>query len=283
MIVMPNLRRRGFTILELLVTFGIISTLAGLILPAVGSAREAARQLQCKNQLKQIGIALHSYHETNRCLPAGWQWEETRRSAYGWAVPILPYLDQRALYGQIDRSQVLGSSNNTAARITTLPVFLCPSDIVERKFTLFDENEITGTMTPIIELPTANYVGVFGTLEPDDDLPAPPGDGTFRESSPVRFADITSGLSNTIVVGERTMSTLPSTWLGIDVAGDDAPCQLVGSAINPPNSDHFDECEYSSRHPGGANYLWADGRVRMVSESIDVQTYRSMARRSTEF
>ena len=79
------------------------------------------------------------------------------------------------------------------------------------------------------------------------------------------------------------MSTLPSTWLGIDAAGDDAPCQLVGSAINPPNSDHFDECEYSSRHPRGANYLWADGRVRMVSENIDVQTYRNLARRSTKF
>ncbi|HCO24117.1 MAG: hypothetical protein CME31_10215, partial [Gimesia sp.] len=80
--------RSGFTVLELLVTFGIITTLASLILPAVNSAREAARQLQCKNQLKQIGLALHSYHDGYRCLPAGWQWERTNHAAYGWAVPL---------------------------------------------------------------------------------------------------------------------------------------------------------------------------------------------------
>ena len=275
--------RRGFTIFELLVTFGIISTLASLILPAVGSAREAARQLQCQNRLRQIGLALHAYHDSNRCLPPGWQWEASGQSVYGWAVPLLPNLERRAIYGQIDRNQVIESPVNASARSTLVTAFLCPSDIIEPTFTLFEEDELTGITTPLVDLPTANYVGVFGTIEPDDDFPAPPGDGTFRESISVRFRDFQRGLSKTIVVGERTMATVPSTWLGVDYAGEDAACRLVGAAITSPNCDVCDECEFTSRHAGGANFLWADGHVRLISESIDTKTYRQMARRAMEF
>jgi len=275
--------RRGFTILELLVTFGAISTLASLVLPAVGSAREASHQLQCKNQLRQIGLALHAYHNINRCLPPGWQWDVSGRSAYGWAVPLLPYLEQRAIYGQIDRNQVIGHPVNETARSTPIAAFLCPSDINEPMFTLFNEDEFTGTTAPLVDLPTASYIGVFGTIEPDDESPAPPGDGTFRESIPVRFADLRRGLSNTIIVGERMMAMVPSTWLGIDSRGEDAACRLVGVAITSPNCTLCDECEFSSRHPGGVNFLWADGHVRLLSETIGTNTYRQMARRTAEF
>ncbi|QDT91488.1 DUF1559 domain-containing protein [Gimesia algae] len=275
--------RRGFTILELLVTFGIIGTLMGLILPAVGSAREVARQLQCKNQLKQIGLALHSYHDTNNCLPPGWQWEASRQSAYSWSVTLLPYLEQRALYSQIDRNQIIEHPFNDSARRTSIPDFLCPSDIIDPTFMLFKENELAGTMSTLFELPTANYVGVFGTIEPDDEIPAPLGDGAFLESKPVRFAYLQRGLSNTIIVGERTMAKVPSTWLGIDSSGEDAACRLVGMAMTTPNCNFCDECEFSSRHPGGANFLWADGRVQMLSENINSTKYQQLARRTTKF
>jgi len=273
-------QRRAFTVLELLVTFGIITTLVSLILPAVGSAREAARQLQCKNQLKQIGLALHSYHDTHRCLPSGWQWEASGKSAYGWAVTLLPYLEQRAIYDQVDRSRLLSHPFNLSSRSTSIVNFLCPSDIIDPTFMLYEENKLTETMTPIIELPTTSYVGVFGTLEADDGIPAPAGDGTFLESRPVSFVHLQRGLSNTIIVGERTMAKVPSTWLGVDISGEDAACRLVGSAMTTPNCELCDECEFSSRHPGGSHFLWADGRVRILSESLDTTTYQQLARRT---
>ncbi|QDV49801.1 hypothetical protein Enr17x_18220 [Gimesia fumaroli] len=272
-------RCRGFTVLELLVTFGVITTLVSLILPAVGSAREAARQLQCKNQLKQIGLALHSYHDTSGCLPAGWQWESSKKSIYGWAVPLLPYLEQRAIYDQIDRNLVIGHPSNQLARSVSIANFRCPSDIVDPTFMLYKENVVSATMVPLIELPTASYVGVYGTVEADDGIPAPPGDGTFRESIPVRFAQLVRGLSNTIIVGERTMAQVPSTWMGVDYSGEDAACRIVGSAMTSPNCQLCDECEFSSRHPGGSLFLWGDGRVRILSESLDTSTYQQLARR----
>ena len=271
--------RSGFTVLELLVTFGVITTLASLILPAVNSAREAARQLQCKNQLKQIGLALHSYHDGYRCLPAGWQWERTNHSAYGWSVPLLPYLEQRAIYEQVDRNQVLSHISNTTARETAIVNFLCPSDIVDPTFMLYEEHALSVSQIPIIQLPTASYVGVFGTLEADDSIPAPAGEGTFCESVPVSFPQLQRGLTQTIIVGERTMSMVPSTWLGVDSYGEDAACRLVGSAITKPNCKVCDECEFSSRHPGGVNFLWADGHVSLLSESLDTSTYQQLSRR----
>ena len=290
----PNTRqsRCGFTILELLITFGIISVLTGLILPAIGSAREAARQMQCKNQLRQIGLALHTYHEMNNSFPPGLQWELTKKSAYGWAVPLLPYLEQRAIYTKVDRNRVIEHSFNQAARNTSIAFFLCPSDITEPTFTLFEEDDeeededgavdinVTRVETPLVNLPTANYLGVFGTIEPDDDTPVPVGDGTFCGPKPVSFVHLTRGLSNTFIVGERKMATVPSTWLGVSYSGEDAVCRLVGSAIDSPNCNQCDECEFSSRHPGGTNFLWADGHVRMISASIESNVYQQMARRS---
>lgn len=274
--------RCGFTVLELLVTCGIIGTLVSLILPAVGSAREAARQLQCKNQLKQIGIAIHCYHETHACLPAGWQFETSHQSLYSWSVPLLPYLEQRAVYNTIDRNRVLGHPANLTARKTSIASFLCPSDIFDPTFVLYEESPAGAPMTPIIELPTASYMGVYGTVEADDGLPPPPGDGTFVHAQRITFAHLQRGLSNTVIVGERTMAMVPSTWLGVDIAGEDAACRLVGSTMTSPNCKLCDECEFSSRHPGGTSFLWGDGRVRFVSASIDTKTYQQMARRSAQ-
>jgi prepilin-type processing-associated H-X9-DG protein/prepilin-type N-terminal cleavage/methylation domain-containing protein len=277
---LPSRDRRGFTILELLTTIGIVGALAALILPAVGAARESARRIECVNHLKQIGLALHHYHDQHRSLPAGWQLAHSGESAYGWAVPLLSYLEQEPLYRQIDRHRLIGHPVNEAARQTSLPLLLCPSDIAEPTFTLFAEASPPHSPTPLVELPTANYVGVFGTFEADDEVPPPPGDGVFIGPRPVRFSEIRRGLSNTIVVGERTMARVPSTWLGIDFRGEDAACRLVGNAAISPSCDPCDECEFDSRHPGGANFLWGDGHISLVSKSIDSIEYRRLARRS---
>lgn len=278
----PGQRRSGMTVLELLVTMGVISTLTTLILPAVQSAREAARRTQCANQLKQIGLALHGYHEQWRCLPAAWQFERTGNSQFGWAVPLLPLLEQQAVSRQVDRGRRLDASVNAVARETSIALLICPSDIIEPTFVLHEDDELSGSSGPLVSLPTVNYVGVFGNSEPDDDdiIPPPRGEGAFEGVRPVRFEEFRRGLTQTFLIGERTMAKVPSTWLGVDVRGEDAACRLVGNALTSPNCSLCDECEFDSRHPGGSNFLFGDGRVKLISQSIDSNEYQRLARRS---
>lgn len=274
--------RDGFTVLELLIVMGVVSVLTAILLPAIGATREAARQLQCKNQLKQIGLALHNYHDICGSFPAGWQWEATKTSAYGWVVPLLPFLEQRPIYDRTYRNLLLTHPHNTVVRQTSIGLLLCPSDTTAPTFMLAWEDESAGSSGPLFELPTANYFGVFGTNEPDELNPPPTGDGTFIELRPIRLIELQRGSSNTIIVGERTMARVPSTWLGVDRQGADANCRLVGNAWTSPNCDLCDECEFASRHPGGANFLWGDGRVEAVSQQIDSREYQRLARRADD-
>ncbi len=130
-----------------------------------------------------------------------------------------------------------------------------------------------------MRLPSANYVGLFGTIEPDDGYPPPPGDGVIVVGQVVRLANLQRGSSQTLVMGERATATIPSTWLGVDFRGEDAACRLVGSAMTSPNCATCDECEFSSRHVGGAMFLWADGHVDLVPHDIDAAIYRRLAQR----
>jgi len=278
--------RQAFTILELLVAIGVVGLLAAILLPALSAAREAARRVQCVDHLRQIGLALHAYHDQHDSLPAGWQEEATRVSSYGWAVSLLPFLENENLYRQVDRNRPLAHPANTAARHTTIPDLLCPSDISEPGFLLHMDHAHGATSgfsatSPAVELPTASYVGVFGTFEADDEIPCPPGDGTFIGSETIRFADLQRGLSNTLVVGERTMARVPSTWLGVEIFGEDAACRIVGNAWISPNCRQCDECEFDSRHPGGANFLWGDGHVSLLAETISSEEYRVLAQRAS--
>jgi prepilin-type processing-associated H-X9-DG protein len=206
-------------------------------------------------------------------------------------VALLPYLEQATLSDSLDCWVPITSPSVASARETSLGIMLCPSDIAEPSFALYVEEEdadnarhalsrSTRASSLIAHLPTANYLGVFGTIEPDDTFPAPAGDGVFVAHQAVRFDDLRRGLSRTLVVGERTMAMVPSTWLGISFRGEDAACRLVGSAITTPNCDPCDECEFSSRHAGGANFLWADGHVGLIPKQTDSAEYRRLARRA---
>ena len=171
----------------------------------------------------------------------------------------------------------------------------CPSDISESMFDLLGDvpspAEPTGASVgtapvnyeniPLVRLPTANYVGVFGTLEADETVPPPVGDGPIVSNRPVRYSDLQRGLSHTLTIGERTTAVAPSTWYGIDFRGEDAACRLVGSAITSPNCETCDECEFGSRHPGGSNFVWADGHVTLVLNDIDPIEYRRLSRRQS--
>ena len=285
---LPRSSRAAFTVLELLVSVAILGVMFAVLLPAIASVRESARRMQCTSHLREIGIALHNHHDMLGRLPAGWTFTADVRSAYGWAVPLLPYLEQTALFEGIDRNKRLLDPALETARSTSLEIMLCPSDIAQPLFTLYEgADERTSTLSrpfapsnsrALVQLPTANYVGMFGTLESDDSIPAPIGDGAFLENRPVRFSEFVRGLTQTMVVGERTMAQVPSTWLGVELAGEDAAARLVGSALEGINNPLADECDHSSRHPGGANFLWGDGHVSFVAQDIDLQLYHQWAK-----
>jgi len=287
-------RRRAFTLVELLVVIAIIGILIALLLPAVQAAREAARRMSCSNNLKQIGLALHMYHDTNKCLPPGWiafdpstgkpHW--FGEPGWGWAARILPFMEQKAVYENLVHLDLpITDPKNAEARLTQISTFLCPSDAGDATFTLQGGGPYvgSGSFSPV-ELAVGNYLGVFGTVDLEDVCPSGScdGGGPLIFQRPVRFRDITDGLSQTFLVGERSRKLAPGTWLGMVTGGAHAPARIVAIATYPPNSEVEEEHYYhnfSSRHPSGTHFLSADGSVKLIPETIDEKTYHAFCTR----
>jgi prepilin-type N-terminal cleavage/methylation domain-containing protein len=283
-------RRQGFTLIELLVVIAIIAVLIALLLPAVQQAREAARRAQCKNHLKQLGLALHNYHDSANRLPPGWVGvtsaglqDVNGLNGWGWASKLLPQMDQTPLYNQLNFNVQVGQPANATARSTIIPSMRCPSDVGLDRWTIDDAGS-----NPLAELAAANYVGVFGTLDIDDcNGQAPPfqcvADGTFYQNSNLRFSSFTDGLSSTLFVGEhksRDDLGWHSTWAGVVSNGDDNIVRILGTTDHTPNHplNHIDD--FSSYHVGGAHFLMGDGAVRFVSTNIDLFLYQRLATRA---
>jgi type II secretory pathway pseudopilin PulG len=286
-------------VLELLVTMSVIGVLLAVLLPAVQSARETARRAQCQNNLRQLGIALHLHHDTFQNLPAGWCEISGKPIATGWVPDLLPFLEQAELRTQVQSKWLKPVSVNVATQsaftavlgqaesgvLATPSVLVCPSDIAERTFQLYQEEDInSGDLDPLsekvlMELPQANYLGLAGYSDPDEPSEYD-GAGVFVHRRRYSFRDLTRGLSQVAVVSERTARKLPSTWLGFHVLGEDAPGRVLGFCNLGPNIATSDECELDSRHPGCILVLFADGHVQSVSDSVDQAIYRSMATRA---
>jgi prepilin-type processing-associated H-X9-DG protein len=278
----PKRRRSGVTILELLIATTSITTLTSLVLPALSASREAGRNRQCEEHLHQIGVALQSFAESDGAFPAGWNMDASNNSGYGWAATILPQMNEEVLSRQLDRSRPVGEVSR-AVRTSTPAIYLCPSDYGASSFCLFAELGAPGANAQkstlmLVTLPRANYVGIFGTSEPDE-VAGNSGDGMFVEGRGFRSEEISRGLSRVLLVGERTTRKLSSTWLGVAMAGEDAGGRIVGNAYEGPNRDDTDECELDSRHYGHVNFVWADGHVSGVEDDIDLQVYRQCAQR----
>jgi prepilin-type processing-associated H-X9-DG protein len=280
-------QRAGITILELLVVMVVVGLLAALLLPAVARARESARRLQCSHRLRQIGIACQAHQDALGRLPMGWRETAAQPTGWGWGARLLDYLEQSSTCQAIQLEMPVDHPLHEQVRRHSLPVFRCPSDHLPEVFLLMaggeeeeeeEQLEDAGPAYPLYDLAGANFVGVFGMRIPDES-PPDSGEGAFLGNRSFRLEDLRQGTSNTLLVGERTGWLLPSTWVGMDLRNHEGPGRIVGSTLHAPNDSAADECEFSSRHDGGAQFAFADGHVEMVSGSISLPVYHRMSSR----
>lgn len=285
----PAHRVRGFTLIELLVVIAIIALLVALLLPAVQNAREAARRTQCRNNLKQIGLALHTYHDSQGALPPGWfgvtngQPDVSGMNGWSWSARILPQLDQSPFAKRLNFNVKVGDPLNAVARRQVLSAFRCPSDLAPETWTI----NAAGTSTALTDLAGASYAGVFGKDEIDDCDGLPLGspcssDGAFFLNSNVRFAQVRDGLSTTLMVGEH--QTRPSagwlySWVGVIAGGDRPIVRILGDTDVTPNHDDLHLDEFASYHHGGTQFTMGDGSVHFVSSNVDLKIYRNLSSR----
>ena len=278
-------QRSGFTLVELLVVIAIIGILVALLLPAVQAAREAARRMSCHNNMKQIGLALHNYHDTYNAFPMGWIGLQAPNGpvyaqgdpGWGWGAHVLPFIEQRTAVSSFNDHLPITNVVNQAARDLHLPVYRCPSDANSQEF--FDLPDTGGSI--LARVPTANYVGMFGTRELAECLLLGPGqqcvsDGSFYHNSSVRFRDFVDGTSNTLFVGERSSKIESSTWLGAVPTADESFARILAITDHAPNDPggHLDDP--GSYHPAGTNFVFADGSVHLITETIDLTVYYGM-------
>ncbi|ADB16103.1 protein of unknown function DUF1559 [Pirellula staleyi DSM 6068] len=287
--------RRAFTLVELLVVIAIIGVLVALLLPAVQAAREAARRMSCSNNLKQLGIAMHNYHDTLGTFPSGW----ISTNGAGWSALILPQIEQTNLYNSLDfnatNSWSATGPNRTACE-TLIAGYRCPSMAAATKE---DFNGIAGRVP-------ASYRGVASSTADCDDpggsisgrhMESADLEGILFGNSGVRFGDITDGTTNTFMIGEswhdsafnQDNNSADFWYIGSPQIKNNQTeySEFVGSTAVPMNSrkiattnGHYKELSYTSYHPGGAMFCLADGSVRFVSYTINLATYKALGSRN---
>jgi prepilin-type N-terminal cleavage/methylation domain-containing protein/prepilin-type processing-associated H-X9-DG protein len=286
--VRDRVTRHAFTLIELLVVIAIVAVLIGLLLPAVQKVREAAARLQCQNNLKQIGLALHGYEQDAGSFPPGYRdlAATPSRPGWGWTVFLLPYLEQAPLYEALDAAHAnFGNGANpapaTSLTQTSIPILHCPSDPGPLTNPFYDNHG------------KSNYRGVGG----GGDLSFMPLTtdlgGLFFYNSRVRLADVTDGLSNTLAVGETSLDERRNWWGGIwaGCARVGPYASYVGSVtwvsgvywsvglgdvrLNGPGPWAF-----GSPHPGGVNFVFCDGSVRFIRDSADPVLVERLATRN---
>jgi prepilin-type N-terminal cleavage/methylation domain-containing protein/prepilin-type processing-associated H-X9-DG protein len=294
--------RLGFTLIELLVVVAIIAVLIGLLLPAVQKVREAASRLRCKNNMKQIALALHNFHDRHGHFPPGYTAAPTHADGtgpgWGWAAYLLPDLEQDNLFRQIDFTQPVTATKHDAVRQVNVPFLRCPSDPRQEPIQLSEFTVPAGLRTPLAR---SNYVACYGNTPFLGEQPAVltthlvldgiGGKGMFFRNSKVRIADITDGTSHTLAVGEKSAAKTMASWVGVipgakwasanDVAAfggvpSNLPAAMaLGHACrqHPPSADAGLAEDFSSPHVNGVNVVFADGSVHAISAGISMKVY----------
>lgn len=257
-------RTRGFTLIELLVVIAIIGVLVALLLPAVQSAREAARRTRCQSRLRQLSISLHNYHEAHSTLPIGSMAVGpafTPWSGWGWVAMSLPYFDQAPLYNKIDFSTSNAVGANRVLGEAVLAFLICPTDSAPEKIHV--RNPGGGG----VDIAAGNYLGVESML---------------REVDSIRFSQVTDGLSSTFFMGEHVHDYdelfdfhSTSSWIGkvtfaTEWVSNSIPHQQA-TVVTTINRSAF-----SSHHAGGAYFALGDGHVRFFAENMDRGVYSDL-------
>ena len=299
----PLSRRPAFTLVELLVVIAIIGILVSMLLPAVQSAREAARRMQCSNNLKQLGLALHSYHTSfgtfpagsSVSLPSGCNGSDCRGNPM--YIALMPYFEQGTLEAKYDYEHAwgwcgwAGDAANAVASETVISVYKCPS--ADGKWSAFDNRR--------------DYFGVVGgkTKHSHGSRGDVFLDGLFNINLWIRIDDIRDGTTSTLAVGESihpakfglgdgygnaNVGGPVNWWLGEGCAGP--TCAIanrslgrnvrsakyaINTSLLPMADDEENEAPFGSLHPGGAAFAFADGHVQFLSESLDTTTYQALS------
>jgi prepilin-type N-terminal cleavage/methylation domain-containing protein len=292
---MPRRRQRGVTLIELLVVISIIGLLMALLLPAVQVARETARRMSCSNNLRQIGVALHSYESSHKVFPpsstsdveqGGWILVFHDPHLHSWLSLILPQVEDESLSSEIDYNVSALHANNLAAAAQIVPTFRCPSYAgedfsQEPNYTRFSSKLAIGNYVAMGASDVGHIYGqATGLFQPD---------GTMYPRSNTSFKDVADGLSNTIVAVETRESQM-AVWID---GGTAAVVALRYDALNSPSyaglehalnyEPYFDyinpKCDYgpSSMHPNGGLHLFGDGSVQFISDSVTPYVYAALS------
>jgi type II secretory pathway pseudopilin PulG len=279
-------------LIELLVVIAIIAILIALLLPAVQQAREAARRTQCRNNLHQLGLAMHNYHDTHGCLPpmdVGRKEEDgtchhNRPSSISWAALILPFMDEAALYNAVNMSQAIYLAVNTTVSQSVLSQYNCPSEARPLGNWVACGNGACRSVNIAPGMAATSYVGNAGKAYNTIGTYLCTkwnGMGPLGLNSRTRIRDIRDGTSNTFLVGEARQdlrdiagATMPQWAVG---AYNSFTC--VGETFYPMNTaiPTRSRGAFGSQHEGGAFFLFCDGQVRFISENIDMRTYRYLS------
>jgi len=297
--------RRGFTLVELLVVIAIIGILVALLLPAVQAAREAARRMQCSNNLRQFGVALHNYHEEFNQLPFNSPWSGAGPHRKGsMLVKLLPYLEQMNYYDRLDfKGDVHGQIQADASLYANkFAVMRCPSDpspqIGGSGYGTTNYGPSCGSQQTFSNGNSCtSYMGnLFGTGPSADANSTNPNEisGLFsRHSWAARFEEIRDGLSNTVAMGEVLPGCSLSLWylgwfssqewyvgMAPPINFPTCPYSPPGTATGPLSCYHWNNWNtaegFKSEHPGGCQFVFADGSVHFISENIDYRNYQRL-------
>jgi len=320
--------RRGFTLVELLVVIAIIGILVALLLPAVQAAREAARRMSCSNNLKQLGITIHNYHDTFKVFPANFDGSLNQgRISFSWIVHSLPFMEQGPLYDRFDFSKdptnkFIDNAQNRPLRETVIATIQCPSNPHDAKVLgthgqldynwttgwggfSYSRGDYKGNMGFVwtgwrdcvaTSVPFNSSSGA-GWVDPNQNISTITDHGVFWFNGAVKIAQIVDGTSNTVAIFEdhnwagalanNSPDKANYNYVGMWVSGIsmintiDSPINAFPKYNNGVNGNWDPRCtNWSSAHPGGAQCTLADGSVRFVAQTTDLNVLRSVATRA---